>query len=239
MIKPKILLFDLESTPLLSYTWGIWEQNVIEVKEEWYMLSFAYKWLGEKKTHVVSLPNFAIFKRDKKDDKELVKALWNLFNEADIIIAHNGNAFDIKKSNARFIYHKLPPPSPYKTIDTKIVAKKYFKFDSNRLDSIGQSLNLGRKLKTGGFDLWLACMAGDRKAWKKMCDYNIQDVVLLEKVYLKMLPYMNNHPDRSNIGECPNCSSKKLQKRGFAITRKKTKQRLQCQDCGAWSLLNN
>lgn len=241
--KPKVLLFDIETMANLVYVWGKYEQNVIAYERHWYMLTFAYKWLGEKKTYVKALPDYATYKKDKYNDIELVKDLWKLFDEADIIIAHNGNSFDIKKSNARFIKHKLRPPSPSKYIDTKLVAKKYLKMDSNKLDDLGDYFGIGRKINTGGFELWLGCEAGDKKAWKKMCDYNIQDVVLLEKVYLEMLPYMTNHPDISihTMGDelgCKNCGGYNNQKRGFTATRGVSglikKQRYQCQDCGAW-----
>lgn len=236
--KAKILLYDIETMANLAYVWGKWEQDVIAVKRHWYMLTFAYKWLGESKTHVVSLPDFKLYKKDQFNDRDLVKALWDLFDEADVIIAHNGNSFDIKKTNARFIKHKLKPPSPAKYIDTKLVAKKYFKFDSNKLDDLGDYFNIGRKINTGGFELWLGCEANDKKAWDKMCKYNIQDVVLLEKVYTEMLPYMKDHPNLALLmGEknaCPNCEGTHLQKRGFEYTRASQFQRWACMDCGAW-----
>lgn len=236
--KPKILLFDLETMANKAYVWGKYEQNVIAYDRHWYMLSFAYKWLGDKKTHVRSLPDYPLYKKDKYDDHALVRELWSLFDEADIIIAHNGNSFDIKKSNARFIKHKLPPPSPAKYIDTKLVAKKYLKMDSNKLDDLGDYFDIGRKINTGGFELWLGCEQGDKKAWKKMCDYNIQDVVLLEKVYLKLLPYITNHPNLALMNGqtkgCPNCGSIKIHKRGFASSQTRMYQRWQCQDCASW-----
>ena len=237
--KPRILLFDIETMANLVYVWGKYEQNVIAYQRHWYMLTFAYKWLGEKKTYVKSLPDYKLYKKDKHNDLELIKDLWKLFDEADIIIAHNGASFDIKKTNARFIKHKLRPPTPYQIIDTKLVAKKYLKMDSNKLDDLGDYFNIGRKINTGGFELWLGCEANDPKAWKKMCDYNIQDVILLEKVYLEMLPFMVNHP---NVGlmngektSCPNCGSKETQKRGFGYNRTGKYQRYQCMGCGAWS----
>ncbi len=177
--KPKILLFDVETAPNLSYTWGKWEQDVIAFKNEWYLMSFAWKYLGDKKTQVLSLADFPGYKKNPTDDRLLVRALWSHFDNADVIIAHNGDAFDIKKANARFVYHKLVPPSPYKQIDTKKVAKKYFNFNSNSLNDLGQYFKIGKKLSTGGFDLWLGCMAGDKASWKTMCEYNKQDVELL------------------------------------------------------------
>ena len=234
----KVLLFDIEIAPIVGYTWGLWEQNVIDTKEEWYMLTFSYKWLGEKKTHVRALPDYKTYKKDKKNDKELVSELWRLFDEADVVIAHNGDAFDIKKANIRFIKHALCPPSPFKSIDTKKVAKTCFKFDSNKLDNLGKYLGVGEKLDTGGFELWLGCMSGDKKSWKLMCDYNKQDVILLEKVYLALRPWMKNHPNLSVLDNkphnCPNCTSSHVTHRGYGMNTKSKYERLQCQTCGAW-----
>jgi len=239
MKSGKILLIDIETAPNLGYTWQKWETDIIAFKSYWYMLSFAYKWLGKEKTHVVSLPQFKTFKTDKTNDRELCKKLWELFDQAEVIIAHNGNSFDIKKSNARFIVHGLNPPSPYKKIDTKLEAKKYFRFDSNKLDDLGHYLGLGRKMQTGGFGLWLGCMSGDTKAWTKMEKYNKQDVVLLEKVYLKLRGWMSTHPNmnllNSTLTACPNCGSDDIHRKGFAFTRTSKRQKFQCKSCGSWS----
>lgn len=238
--KTRILLFDIETMANLAYVWGKYEQDVVDYEREWYMLSFAHKWLDEKSTHVTALPDFKGYAKDKTNDKLLVKALWDLFDEADIIIAHNGASFDVKKANAKFIEHGLPPPSPYKVIDTKLVAKRYFNFNSNKLDDLAKILGLGRKIDTGGFELWLGCASGDKKSWKKMCDYNKHDVNLLEAVYLKMRAWMVNHPKLCLLdgdrGLCPTCNSSQLQKRGFGVRGNSARvQRLQCQSCGAWT----
>ena len=138
-MKARILLYDIETSPNLAWVWGKYEQNVIEYDREWHMLCFAYKWLGDRTTHVLSLPDFKTYKRDPEDDKELVAALYALFDEADVVIAHNGDSFDQKKAHARFVYHNMTPPAPYKQIDTKKVAKRYFNFDSNKLDDLGSA----------------------------------------------------------------------------------------------------
>lgn len=235
----KILLFDIETAPNLGYTWSKYEQNVIEFERDWYMLCFAAKWLGSKKVTVVSLPDFKLYKKDKEDDKEVVKALWKLFDEAEVLIAHNGNRFDIKKANARFLSLGMEPPSPYQKIDTLTEARKYFKFDSNKLDDLGNYLGVGRKVETGGFSLWKGCMQGDMKSWRKMLRYNVQDVKLLEEVYLKLRPWMISHPNLNLLDNglklCPICGSPKVQKRGFSYTRVSTFQRWQCRSCSGWS----
>lgn len=235
MTKSRILLVDIETAPSLGWVWGKWEQNVIDFKRDWFLLSFAYKWLGERGVHGSALIDYATFAGDKEDDRLLTKDLWNLFDEADIIVAHNGDNFDVKKANTRFISHQLPPPTPYKTVDTRKLARKYFRFDCNKLDSLGRYLGLGRKLPNTGFDLWKRCMDGDRAAWSMMMRYNKRDIVLLEKVYLKLLGWANTHPSVAQ-GEavCPKCASGRVQKRGFAYTLARKKQRLQCLDCRGW-----
>jgi hypothetical protein len=236
--QQRILIFDIENSPLLSYNWGIWEQNAVEVKEEWYILCFAYKWLGEKDVHIVSLPDFRGYKQDKKNDYKVVKELWKLFDKADVLIAHNGNSFDIKKANARFLIHGLEPPTPYKSIDTLTIARKHFKLDSNKLDDLGQYLKLGRKLPHTGKHLWFGCMEGDPKSWDLMKRYNIQDVVLLEKVYLKLRGWDTNQQVNMNmvlntISCCPRCGAEHIIKAGFKYTATCIYQTYKCLNCGA------
>lgn len=232
-MSKKILLFDLETSPNLGYTWQKWEQNVIAFKKEWELLSVAYKWLGEKEV-------FCVSRRDFKDktDKSLSKALKNILNQAEVVIAHNGDEFDIKKSNAKFIEHNLGPSSPYQKIDTKKIAKRYFKFNSNSLDDLGQLLGVGRKEKTGGFDLWLGCMAGEKKSWEKMEQYNKQDVLLLEKVYLKMRPWAEQHPNIALLNDvpngCPKCAYTKLKFKGYRFTSTSKYRRYVCKNCGGY-----
>lgn len=238
--KQKILIYDIETAPIIGYTWGLYEQNVISIKDDWFMLCFAYKWLGEKETHIIAQPDFRGYKAGSQDDFGVVKKLWALFDEADVILAHHGDAFDMRKSNSRFILNGLTPPSPYHTIDTKKVAKKYFKFDSNSLNNLGDYLKLGQKKQTGGFSLWLGCLAGDMKAWDKMKKYNIQDVKLLEKVYLALRPWMKGHPVINFLDEdtrvCPNCASTKVQSRGIYRTKSGIEyRRWACTACSAWS----
>lgn len=235
----KILYFDIETAPTLGHVWGLYEQNVIAVEKDWYMLCWAAKWSGSREVITAALPDFPLYKKDKENDREVVKALWKLLDEADIVIAQNGDGFDIKKANARFIQHGLLPPTPYKTVDTLKVARRYFKFDSNKLNDLGKYLGVGQKIQTGGFTLWKGCLQGDLKAWKKMIRYNVQDVILLEDVYLKLRPWMTTHPNlnlyRHSVYNCPNCGSNQTEKRGLVHTRASSQQRYHCRSCGAWS----
>lgn len=237
--KARVLLFDIETMANQAYVWGKYEQDVIAYKQHWYMLTFAWKWLDENKTHVLGLPDFKGYKKGSTDDKALVEKLWNLFDEADIVIAHNGASFDVKKANSRFAKYGMKPPSPYKIIDTKLVAKNVLKQDSNKLDDLGDYFGIGRKINTGGFELWLGCESGDKKSWDKMKKYNVQDVILLEKVYLHLRGWMKNHPDISILldkrGACPNCGETKLIKDRKRLLKNGWKQQYQCKGCGAYS----
>ncbi len=236
-MKPRIYLFDIESSPLKAYVWGMYEQNVIKVIQDWHMLSFSVKELGGKQI-TRTLADYPNYKRDKSNDKELVRDMWKYFDDADILIAHNGDSFDIKKCYDRFSYWGMKPPSPFKRIDTLKIAKKHFKFTSNKLNDLGEHLGLGKKVRTGGFDLWEACMNGDMKAWRLMKKYNAQDVRLLEKIYEKFLPFMENHPAAKmkpkTDEECDNCGEHYIVRRGFQWMGGKKYQRTQCQSCGHW-----
>lgn len=235
--KARVLLYDIETTPNLAYVWGKWQQDVIAYEQEWHILCFAYKWLGESKTHVVALPDFPLYKKDKSNDIEVVKKLKELFDEADVVIAHNGDSFDQKKTHARFMVHKLGPPSPYRQIDTKKVARKYANFNSNKLSDLGRVLGVGDKMETGGFSLWLGCMNGVQAAWKTMKRYNKQDVVLLEQIYLELRPWISPHPAMNlmegKLDACPNCGGTSLHKNGTYYNRVSKVQVWKCNDCGA------
>ncbi len=233
-MKPRILLFDVETTPLQAWTWERYETNVISVEQESYLLCYAAKWL-DGPIFAKALPDFPGYKKNPTSDLALVKSLWSLLDEADIVIAHNADQFDVKKANARFSHHNLSPPSPYRTVDTLKIARKLFKFSSNKLDDLGEHLGFGKKIKTD-FSLWKGCMDGDPKAWQQMLRYNKRDVDLLEKIYKHFLPWIPNHPHLlDGLKDCPNCSSTNLQRRGLGMNRLGKYQRVQCMDCSAWS----
>lgn len=222
----KILIYDLETAPLLGYAWGRYEQNLIDVKESGYILCFAYKWLGEKKTKVISL-------RTEENEEALVKKLWELFDKADVTLAHNGDKYDMRYTNGRFLKYGLPQPSYYETIDTLKISRRRFMLDSNKLDDLGHFLGVGRKLETGGKSLWLRCLKGEEKAWKVMEKYNKQDVELLEAVYNKLVGWSvkNIHVD-DDRPTCTACASTELQKRGIEYKGTSKQQRWKCQNCG-------
>lgn len=203
------------------------------IVKDWLILCWSAKWLGEKEIYSSSLPKHKNYKNNRESDKYLIRPLWDLLNEADIVIAHNGIKFDRKKVNTRFVLNGMSPPSPYRMIDTLQLARREFSFTSNRLNDIGQMLGVGKKKETGGFNLWSSCLDGDMKSWRKMEDYCRQDVRLLERVYLKLRPFHQTHPKLEFKG-CHRCGSSNVQNRGFAYTNTSKYRRYQCTDCGGW-----
>ena len=244
-MNPRILLIDIETAPSLGWFWDLYETNIIETEQEWFIMSVGMKWLDEKKTFVYALPDFPLYKTDKHNDFQLMKKTHEFISQADILVAHNGDQFDLKKINARLIAHQFAPPPPNKTVDTLKAARRHFKFNSNKLDELGRYFNIGRKLPTTGKHLWLSCIKGSAKSWAKMKAYNKQDVILLEKVYLKLRPWIANHPNLNLYKRttnfvhdaCPACQSAHVWKRGFVITgttRLVRRQRYECAKCHRW-----
>jgi uncharacterized protein YprB with RNaseH-like and TPR domain len=179
----KILLLDIETTPMQVYAWGLWDQNISidQIIKSTEMLCFGARWLDGKKV---------IFKSVYHDGKkEMLKELHKLMDEADLLVGWNSAAFDHKHINREFLENKMAPPSPTKDLDLMSITKANFLFPSNKLDYVAQKLDVGAKVKHSGFKLWIRCMAGDKKAWKEMKEYQIQDVNLLVDLYHELLPW--------------------------------------------------
>jgi uncharacterized protein YprB with RNaseH-like and TPR domain/predicted RNA-binding Zn-ribbon protein involved in translation (DUF1610 family) len=231
-----ILLLDIETTPITAYTWGLWQQNINlnQIIESSQMLCYAAKWHGKKTMYFDSIFN--------SSKNEMLKGLHKLLDSADVIVHYNGSSFDIPVINKEFIQSNLLPPSPYKQVDLLKTVRSQFRFPSNKLDYVSQTLGLGNKVSHEGFDLWVKCMEKDPSAWKRMEKYNKQDVNLLEKLYIHLLPWIKNHPNRNlyNQGHvCPKCGSYNIRKNGTVTTLSGRYQRYQCLKCGSWSTNKN
>jgi uncharacterized protein YprB with RNaseH-like and TPR domain len=217
----------------------MYEARILRVERDPYIMCFAYKWADEDETHVVSQPDFkAFYKKHPHDDYQVVSALRELMDEADIVVAHNGNKFDNRVATERFLFHGLTPPSPYKSVDTLLIARRYFKNNYNTLDALCTKLGIGCKSEVRHSDVWHDCVQGDMDAWNLMVEYNKNDILMLEGLYHKLRPFISNHPNLANFGQpdvCPKCGSAKMQYRGIQRSNVAVYRRVHCQDCGAWS----
>ena len=235
---PKILVFDIETVMMEVYVWGIiYEQRIPQhsVIKDWNVLAWSAKWLFDSKVMSdVQTPKEAV----ARDDKRILLGIWKLLDEADIVIAHNGDKFDIRKLNSRFIEHGMMPPMPYRSIDTLKVCRRNFAFSSFTLDYLCKKFGIGGKLTTG-FSLWEACLKGDQDALDKMSEYNIRDTLMLEEFYVKIRPWIKGHPKLSlymdvGVPICENCGSADVEHKGQYYTTSVNKfKAFRCNDCGA------
>ena len=229
----RMLFFDLETSPNLVYTWGLFNQNIgiNQIVEPTQVLCFGAQWLGEKKVH---------FRSVHHDGKEaMLDHLHELMDEADVLCGWNSQQFDHGHIRREFIEAKMSPPSPTKDYDLMRVAKTA-RWPSNKLDYVAQRLGVGSKVQHEGFDLWRKCMAGEDAAWKRMRKYQIQDVKLLVELYEELKPWApKKHPGRNVIDGvtdgCPVCGKAEWHRRGYESLSTGKYQKFQCRNCGSWS----
>ena len=238
----KIVAVDLEVSPSLMYAYGYYDPKVIKVVEQPKLLSVAWKWLGESKTYCETLADFNSV--GKNNDKPLIERLWQLMNDCHIFLAYNGDSFDYKVANTFFVQNGMNPPSPCKRIDPIKYARRYFKFNCNKLDYVGKLLLGEGKTEATYGDCWEDLMFGDKKARKKadklMKIYNKNDVDILEKIYLKLRPWADNHPNLALMSGhdsvCPRCGRNE----GFRLSKYRytgaqiNAVQYQCKSCGSY-----
>lgn len=233
MKKPKIILWDTEvSTALVKGYGPKWDFKCVEEVRPQQLMCYSWKELDARATHFVSMHDFDTY-------KEFIQSLADLLDEADISIAHNGIHFDDKMANTFFITQGVDRPSMRKSVDTCRVARSKFRFSSNKLDDLGTFLGVGEKVSISLIGIEDDFLDGKRQAIRDMKRYNVQDVILLEKIYKKLLPYIDNHPNigmyARQEGICSHCGSINLQKRGIKPRGTGLVQWYFCNDCRGWS----
>jgi len=236
----RILFYDIEVTPILGWTYGMFEKNVVKVERPSYLMCFSYKWMGEDKVHNVAQPDFRFtYKEDPYSDEDVAIRLWHILDEADVVIGHYVGRFDNRVANARFLANGLGAPSPYRTVDTLKSVRSFAKFGSNSLNALCEELELGAKPDSTHGKLWHDCVNGDMKAWELMKTYCNTDVELTESLYNELLPFISNHPNMAVLdgyaGGCPRCGSIQVQSRGYVYTNAGRFRRVFCSACHSWS----
>lgn len=221
----KILLFDIETAPMELYAWSIWQKyfGPEAIKKDWSLLSWSAKWLFDPEiiSEVVT-PEEA----HNRTDRSITEGLWKLIDEANIVVAHNGNKFDIRRMNYRFAKNGLKAPLPYRAIDTYLVSRQNFAASSYKLDYLTQDFELAGKMRHEGLGLWKRCVDGDdaEDALQEMVEYNQQDIRCLEDLYLILRPWVKSHPpislymDGNNVERCGRCGSTELEWKGKYYT---------------------
>lgn len=227
----RIKFYDVESAPNISYTWGLHKQFIqpSQIVQPQRVICWAVKEYGSDKMHFAS---------EQIGHEKMIRKLHALLMDADAICGYNSVNFDNKMINAEFAKYGLAPLPPSKQLDLYKVVKKNFKLPSYKLEYVAKHFKIGEKVKHAGFELWPRCMAGERQAWREMREYNERDTELLESLYVKLLPWIQNHPSWSlanGAHVCTNCGSNKLQRRGYETTKVVRYARFQCTSCGKWT----
>jgi DNA polymerase elongation subunit (family B) len=238
----KILILDIETSPNIAHVWGLFKQTVSlsQLMASSRVLCVAAKWVGQKETYFFS--EFDGAGLSKAHHNQMIRNMWDMIDEADAVIHYNGSNFDMPILNGEFERLRLGVPAPYKNIDLCQTVKKTFRLTSAKLEYVLKHFEIGAKVSHTGHQLWVDCLNGDPKAWALMEKYNRGDVVPLEKLYKRLLPWMKGHPNVNlylgTTDMCTNCGSASLVKRGFAYTAMTKFQRLRCTDCGTWMRSN-
>lgn len=229
MSDMKILVLDIETSPNLVYAWGLWQQNISisQIVQPTYVMSWAAKWLGKKEV---------IYR--EVYDSDFLTCIWGLMDEADAIVHFNGTAFDIKHLHREFLTAGLTKPLKAKNIDLLKTVREQFKFPSNKLDYVAQEVLGEKKMQHEGMPLWIGCMNDEWSAWQTMRKYNIQDVRLTEKLYMRLRGWIKGHPNHGLYIEdqehpvCRACGSERVGTKGWQRLNVQSYMRYRCKDCG-------
>ncbi len=239
MSEPKIGVLDIETSAMEALVWERKDVNigVDMITKDWEIIAWSFKWLGEKKVHY--------YDTRSADEFLILSILRDFLDKADIIITQNGQSFDSRKINARLIHYGIPPPSPYRHLDTYRIARKVGAFTSYSLDYLAQYFNTKhQKLKHSkfpGISLWKECAKENIKAWDEMRRYNINDTLTTEDVYMALRAWVpESLPDAHTRYDpelcCRVCGVKtKMWHKGYEIRNTGRYHRYQCQSCYAWT----
>ena len=208
------------------------------IEHDWFIHCIGYKFLGGKSAVLSTHQNKKRFVKNHRDDSEIVSKFYEILKTADMVIGHNVDTFDLKKLNTRFIANGLDPIIMPPSVDTLKAARRYFKFSSNRLDFLASALVGDKKLENES-GLWQKAFNGDYTATKKMAIYCKQDIVITEKVYMKLKNHIHNHPDIAKISGfnqkkqavCPVCGSRSNRLDGTQNLKSGRFQYIRCLNC--------
>jgi hypothetical protein len=244
----KVMPLDIETAPMEAFVWDGKVEYVGHgmVEQHTTVLCASYRDPADSKIKTVSVSPATA--RTVRNDRAVCKHVHSLLThcgeENIIILAQNGDRFDLPKLKARFIYYRFRPLPPLKSIDTLKLLKQ-FRFDYNRLDFIDKHLNGIGKVETRGFPMWRDIISTRstpekrKAAMKEMLSYCEGDILALERVYAAILPYADL-PHNANLWQrtylhCPNCGKDGLryaEKPHF--TRVRAYRRMSCKFCHKW-----
>jgi DNA polymerase elongation subunit (family B) len=227
----KVLALDIETSPSICYTWTLFDNRIgiDQIVEPPRMICFSARWLDQDQC--------MFFSEFHHSRNEMIRKAHELLSECDVLLTFNGKSFDNKHLQREFLLEGLSPPEPYQHIDLYLVARRQFRFISNKLDHIATQLGLEGKVHHSGFDLWKRCLANDPVAWEEMKTYSMRDSDVLIELYNKLIPWITGHPNKAlidGVGLCTRCGSRNTIDRGITHTGQSKFRKFQCLNCGGW-----
>ena len=218
----KILYIDLETSPNIGTFWRpgynltLGTHNIMEERQ---IILASYAWDDKK-------PKTVRWKKDAKSknlylkysDKNIVEELIKQMDQADLVVGQNGDRFDIKWLRGRAMKHGVPMNHSYQTFDTLKKSRQLMNLNSNKLDYLGEFFLGTGKVATGGFQLWLDCIAGCSKAMARMQKYCEGDIILLRDYFNALMQYAPpNHHVGAAMGfnknaTCATCGTHDIRK---------------------------
>lgn len=246
MAEPKIIIFDLETLPNLEEALRVWPQlsafpgRTLKATVST-IICAGWKVYGENKTHCINAWDFSRWKSNVNDDYSVCREIYNVIKEADAVVTHNGKRFDWKFLQTRLLFHGLGPLPKIHHIDTKETSSRYIYSFNNRLGYLGETFVNDKKLDHEGWDLWVNVWHKKKESMDLMTKYCKQDVDLLEKMFVKLKPFITHIPNYNNFlnttGKmlCPSCGSTRLHNKGYRYTQTKVYKRYKCRDCKSYS----
>jgi uncharacterized protein YprB with RNaseH-like and TPR domain len=240
--QPKVLYFDIETSPMIVPVFRLGKQRVdhSQILKREQVICISWAWNDSRVEHATfDLKKYDWNLKDDDADFVLIRDFCKLVTEADIAVAHNGSFFDIAKLKSRIVKYRLPPLAPV-LIDDTYQKTKSIGFTSHKLDDLGDFLGYGNKLPHGhGMEWWIDVICGNTTTLAKMVRYCDKDVVRLRQIYKHVKPYISSSLNMSVFTgkpiSCRECGSNRLEKRGCRRTTVGKFQRYQCKDCGAWT----
>ena len=241
------LIWDIETLPSIVMVYGLYDQNISpdNIIVESSIASIAWTFIDAKgkidKIQSVSiLDDIERFDNSVYDDFYVIDKFHPILKEANVLVGHNGDNFDLKVFNWRARINGFKPTGPKETVDTLKESRKVFKAPSHRLDYKGKAHGVGGKHEAGkkGLQFIISRYEVDANyrakaitAVRELEEYNIRDVELLHEVYKEERVYYKRRPNIQKYvqkkGICPDCGSK-LINNGTRAVGQSVYQRYRC-----------
>lgn len=244
MSKPKILYYDIETSPLKAWVWGCGKQFVGHKQLDknhsmWGIICVTYCWNDGKPAKAID------WGYHEQDTGRVVAEFDEIIKQADWSIGKNSDRFDTKMINANRMLSGLPglPQWTKYKDDLEVQMRRYFRLPSQSLDYISGQLGYGGKIKME-FQDWIDIVEKNKdgeKKLEKMIKYGKKDVVDTRALWERLQEHFEPRFNRATFDDkrlaCrhQDCGSENLKKNGTRVAGKTKYQEYHCNNCGRYA----